>query len=106
MPNGPDSQRSRNTHYDTEKLIYEPIYEFMDLNPLVENYAYRVSGGQSGHDVVLSGKDFEVYLKNIKIKNGFVMTIVEFETMNAQMKDLKAQCQALIAIIDQEMKAG
>lgn len=31
--------------FDTEKLIYEPLYELMDLNQLVNNFAYRTSGG-------------------------------------------------------------
>ena len=92
--------------YDTEKLIYEPLYDIMDLNALVENFAYQSSNGKSGKNVVLSKQDFEVYLKNKKLKNGFVMTILEFETMNGQMKELKAQSETLIANIDTEMKAN
>lgn len=91
--------------YDTEQLIYGPIYEIMDLNALVNNYAYRVSKGQSGKDVPLSKQDFDAYLKNRKLKNGFVMTVLEFDTMNAQMRDLKALSEALIVSIDDEIKA-
>lgn len=92
--------------YDTEKLIYEPTYEFMDLSALVDNYAWRVSGGKAGKDVALTASDYEVYLKSRKLKNGFVMTVLEFETMNGQMQDLRAKCQALIASIDEDVKVG
>jgi hypothetical protein len=90
--------------YDTEKLIYEPLYEIMDLNALVQNFEYQTSKGQSGKNVVLTNKDFEIYLKNQKLKNGFTMTILEFGTMNAQMQELKALSESLIVSIDNEMK--
>ncbi|MBP7371141.1 MAG: hypothetical protein KA902_06835 [Arenimonas sp.] len=98
--------KSEEDHYrfDTEKLIYEPLYEMMDLNPLVQNFAFKISKGQSGKDVVLTGQYYDAYLKSIKLKNGFVMTILELETMNGQMQQLKAQSEALIVSIDDEMK--
>ena len=98
--------KSEEDHYrfDTEKLIYEPLYEMMDLNPLVQNYVFQESKGQAGKDVVLTSQYFEAYLKNTKLKNGFVMTILELETMNGQMQALKAQSEALIVSIDEEMK--
>ena len=99
--------KSEEDHYrfDTEKLIYEPLYEMMDLNPLVQNYVFQESKGQAGKDVVLTSQYFEAYLKNTKLKNGFVMTILELETMNGQMQALKAQSEALIVSIDEEIKA-
>lgn len=99
--------KSEEDHYrfDTEKLIYEPLYEMMDLNPLVQNYTFQASNGQSGKDVVLTPEYFNAYFKSTKLKNGFVMTILELETMNEQMQALKAQSEALIVSIDEEMKA-
>lgn len=98
--------KSEEDHYrfDTEKLIYEPLYEMMDLNPLVQNFAFKESKGQSGKDVVLTSQYYDAYLKSIKLKNGFVMTILELETMNGQMQALKALSEALIVSIDEEMK--
>lgn len=98
--------KSEEDHYrfDTEKLIYEPLYEMMDLNPLVQNFAFKESKGQSGKDVVLTSQYYDAYLKSIKLKNGFVMTILELETMNGQMQALKAQSEALIVSIEEEMK--
>jgi len=98
--------KSEEDHYrfDTEKLIYEPLYEIMDLNPLVQNFAFQASNGQAGKDVVLTKQYYDAYLKSVKLKNGFVMTALELDVMNAQMRELKAQSEALIVSIDEEMK--
>lgn len=90
--------------YDTEKLIYEPIYRLMDLEPLVDEYAFQMSGGKAGRRVELTPAQFDAYFKSVELKNGFVMTVLELDTMNGQMSDLRAKCQALIASIDEEMK--
>jgi hypothetical protein len=37
-------------------------------------------------------------------KNGLAMTILEFQTMNEQMREMKALLQALMDEIDLEMK--
>ena len=34
--------------FDTETMIYTPLYALMDLNPLVKNFEYTASQGQSG----------------------------------------------------------
>ena len=90
--------------YDTEKLLFEPVYATSDLNPIVDNYAFHASQGQAGRDVVLTREHFAESMKSRLLKNGFVMTILELETMNAQMSELRAKSEALIASIDQEMK--
>ena len=91
--------------YDTEKLLYEPVYATTDLNPLVDNYAFQVSQGQAGKNVVLTSANFAESMKSRLLKNGFVMTILEFETMNGQMSELRGKAEALIVSIDQEIKA-
>ena len=97
--------KSEEDHYrfDTEKLIYEPLYEIMDLNPLVQNFAFQASNGQAGKDVVLTKQYYDAYLKSVKLKNGFVMTALELDVMNGQMRQLRAQSVELIANIDEEM---
>ena len=99
--------KSEEDHYrfDTEQLIYSPLYEMMDLNPMVQNLEFSASNGQAGNDAVLTEQYFADYLKNIKLKNGFVMTVLELNTMNDQMRQLKAQSEALIASIDDEMRS-
>lgn len=84
--------------FDAETLLYHPLYESMDLNPIVMDYAWRASNG------LLSAPMFADYLRNRKLKNGFVMTILEFETMNEQMREMKRLSQALMDDIDAEMK--
>ena len=67
---------------------------------------FQESKGQAGKDVVLTSDYFAPYFKSTKRKNGFVMTILELETMNGQMQQLKAQSEALITSIDDEIKAN
>ena len=92
--------------FDTEKLIYEPLYELMDLNQLVNNFEYTASGGASGREVILTEGFFEEYLDSLKLKNGFTMTILEFGTMNGQMKMMKQLSGELIGLIDSGMVEG
>ena len=100
--------KSEEDHYrfDTEKLIYEPLYELMDLHPLVSNFEYHASNGSSGKDVTLSAEYFSDYLKNTKVKNGFVMTVLEFGIMNGQMREMKRMTEELILLINEEIEKG
>lgn len=74
----------------------------MDLTPLVENFAYTVSNGQAGKNVTLSEENYKDYLKSSLIKNGFLMAVLEFGSMNNQMRDMKRMSEELIALIDFE----
>lgn len=98
--------KSEEDHYrfDTEELIYKPLYSTMDLNPLVNNLQYQMSGGQAGQNVVLDASYFKDFFKNTKLKNGFLMTIFEFDKMNSQMTEMKSMTDSLIWVIDREME--
>jgi len=89
--------------YDAEILLYEPSYSVLDLNPIVKNYTYQVSEGQAGENIELSRANYEAMLKDIKQKNGFVMAVYEFSTMNRQFNEMKTLCNSLIAVIDREL---
>lgn len=89
--------------FDTEELIYKPLYSTMDLNPLVNNLQYQMSGGQAGQNVVLDASYFKDFFKNTKLKNGFLMTIFEFDKMNGQMTEMKSMTDSLVWVIDREM---
>jgi hypothetical protein len=89
--------------YDAETLLYEPQYEMMDLNPIVQNYMYQMSNGAAGERRKLSEEEFSNLLKDTKQKNGFVMAVYEFTVMNQQLNDMKTMCQQLIELIDEEM---
>lgn len=90
--------------FDTEILIYKPIYNLLDLNPLVNNFVYNLSNGQTGKNVILSKENFRGYLKSKLIKNGFLMAVLEFGTMNDQMRDMKQMSEELIRCIDLEIE--
>jgi hypothetical protein len=90
--------------YDTEILLYEPLYNLMDLNPMVKNYTYRASNGQAGENIELSKTEFDSFLKDKKIKNGFVMTVLEFTVLNDMFRDMKQVSEKLIKIIEKEIE--
>jgi len=90
--------------FDTETLIYEPLYRLMDLHEMVNNYAYYVSNGQEGENKELSAEFFEDYLKEIKLKNGFAMAVLEFGVINGQLGEMKRQSEMLIKLIDKEIE--
>lgn len=90
--------------YDTEILLYEPQYNMMDMNPIVQNYMYQVSNGAMGERRKLSEKEFGNMLNDTKQKNGFVMAVYEFTVMNNQFRQMKDMCQQLIKLIDREIE--
>ena len=89
--------------YDAEVLLYEPQYNMMDMNPIVQNYMYQVSNGAIGERRQLSEDQFGKMLKDTKQKNGFVMAVYEFSVMNDQFRQMKAMCEELIVLIDNEL---
>ena len=89
--------------YDAEVLLYEPSYGVLDLNPVVKKYTYLASNGKAGENINLPRANFEIMLKDLKQKNGFVMAVYEFTVMNAQFEEMKSICQNLIELIDNEL---
>ena len=98
--------KSEEEHYrfDTEELIYKPLYKLMDLSPMVNSFQYRLSNGTVGNNIKLSEDYYKAFLTSTEIKNGFVMTILEFSTMNAQMLVMKNMSLNLIVLIDNEIE--
>lgn len=98
--------KSEEDHYrfDTETALYRPIYAVMDTEPLTADFEYRASDGKAGMKGALTPQTFDAFLKNRTIKNGFVMTIIEYEEMNEQMQQMRALSEKLIKAIDVEMK--
>ena len=76
----------------------------MDLHPMVANYEYRVTNGGSGEDLPLSGDYFTAFLQSKKLKNGFVLTILELSKLKAQMGEIKQKTAALTALISEEVR--
>lgn len=90
--------------FDSEVLLYEPLYRLLDTNPVVDNFTWVVTSGQAGKKSPLSIPQFEKFLKDTKVKNGFVMTKLEFGIMNPMFINLKAQSEQLVRMIDRELK--
>ena len=92
--------------YDSEVMLYEPSYGILDINSLIKNFMYQVTNGQQGQDVKLSKEDVMVLLHNRKQKNGFAMATYEFPFMNGQLENMKAQCEKIVSLIDEELEQG
>ncbi len=91
--------------YDMELLLYEPAYEMLDMNDLVKNYTFQTTNEQSGENRVLSRKNYEAMLKNMKHKNGFVMAIYEHSKLNAQFILMRELCHSIVSWINNELES-
>lgn len=92
--------------YDAEILLYEPSYKVLDLNPIVKKYTYQMSNGQAGEDIKLPRANFELMLKDLEQKNGFVMAVFEFSVMNQQLEVMKTLSEGLITLIEKEINSN
>jgi hypothetical protein len=90
--------------YDAEIMLYEPSYKMLDLQPLVQNYTYQMTQGQAGSGDELPRQQFDNMLKDTLQKNGFVMAVYEFSVMNQQLAEMKAKCDELIVLIQEEIQ--
>lgn len=100
--------KSEEDHYrfDTETTFYKPVYDLLDTEAMTADFAWRMSGGKEGRAGAITAASFEPMLRSRTIKNGFVMTILEYGVMNAQMTEMRERCQKLIAAIDAEIRRG
>jgi hypothetical protein len=81
--------------FDSEELIYKPLYNLMDLHPILKKHM--------GENVVLTPELYGDFFTDKRVKNGFLMVILEFSKMNGQLEEIKALSEQLIATIDEEM---
>lgn len=81
--------------FDSEELLFKPIYENVDLHPML-----RAVGGEAD---ALSPDHFEIYKTDPRYKNGFLMAILEFTKLNEQLEEMKEICEDLIVEIDAEL---
>jgi hypothetical protein len=59
-----------------------------------------------GKEVALRQEDFEPYFADLRVKNGFLMVLIEFSTMNRQLKEISELSDRLIGLIDRELERG
>jgi hypothetical protein len=84
--------------FDSEELLYKPLYAQVDLHPMLRDY--------TGEAKVLTPSHFDVFRKDPRFKNGFLMVILEFSKMNEQLQEMKTICEKLIVEIDAELGRG
>ena len=90
--------------FDSETLLYTPLYQTTDLEPMMQDYTWRMSKGQAGRKDGLTKPMFDGLLRNGMAKNGFLMAILEFGTMNDEMQTMRDRSKALVTEIDAELK--
>lgn len=100
--------KSEEDHYrfDTETALYKPLYDIADTEAMIADLEYRTSGGKSGRAGAVTPETFRPVLGNMTMKNGFVLTILEYQTMNGQMTELRDRCMRLIRDIDADIRRG
>ncbi|MEQ8927961.1 MAG: DUF6090 family protein [Fulvivirga sp.] len=81
--------------FDSEEIIYKPLYNLVDLHPSLRKYG--------GEDVELNYEMYKNYFADIRVKNGFLMVILELSKMNGQLAQMKEVSQQLIKTIDLEI---
>ena len=98
--------KSEEDHYrfDAEKTFYEPQYEFVDINVLLENFMFQVSDGKSGSEIEPTAAQLKQIYGSISLKNGFTLSILEYDKMNGQMQEMIELSEALISLINEELK--
>ena len=90
--------------FDSETLLYKPLYVTTDVDPMMQDYSFKMSHGQEGRANALRPENFTPLLRNLEAKNGFWMAILEFSTMNEQMTAMRDRSRALLTEIDAEIK--
>jgi len=81
--------------FDSEEIIYKPIYSIMDLHPTLKMHI--------GQDVELSRENFGTFFVDTRVKNGFLMAILELSKMNGQLEEMTRITEDLLSIINREI---
>ncbi len=90
--------------FDSETLLYKPLYVTTDVDPMMQDYGFHMSHGREGRAGALRPENFTPLLHNLEAKNGFWMAILEFSKMNEQMTAMRDRSRELLAEIDAEIK--
>lgn len=89
--------------FDTETTLYKPIYEMMDSESMIADVEHKLTGGKAGRKDAIDPRTFDAFLQSKLIKNGFVMTVLQYGTMNEQMTEMRRRCKTLIDEIDAQV---
>jgi hypothetical protein len=90
--------------FDFEGYVYAPFFDAVDIEPMSENFAYRISGGQAGSEMSLSREDVDTLLGDVRFKNGFTLVVYMMRTINGQLREMRETARDLIDQIDRELE--
>lgn len=92
--------------HDYEEYLYKPFFEYVDLDPLAQSFAYYANNGQFDDQLVLSNEELNGLLKNNIFKNGFVLSIFTNSIILGDYQRMKKLNMELVALIDKEITKG
>jgi hypothetical protein len=91
--------------FDFEGYVYAPFFDAVDIEPMSENFAYRMTQGQAGAELPLSRTDVETLLRDVRFKNGFTLVVYMMRAINGRFADMRAIAVGLVETIDRELEA-
>jgi hypothetical protein len=91
--------------FDFEGYVYAPFFDAVDIEPMSENFAYRMTQGQAGAELPLSRTDVETLLRDVRFKNGFTLVVYMMRAINSRFADMRAIAVGLVETIDRELEA-
>lgn len=90
--------------FDFEGYVYAPFFDAVDIEPMSENFAYRITGGQAGSEPPLSRNDVDKLLSDLRFKNGFTLVVYMMRTINGQFGEMREIAVGLIDQIERELE--
>lgn len=84
--------------FDSEELVFKPAYEDLDMQLILRDYR--------GESDVLSKTVFKDFFADRKVKNGYVMAILEFGIMNTYLNRMNTSSEQILRLIDEEIFKG
>ena len=90
--------------FDFEGYVYAPFFDAVDIEPMSENYAYAVTGGQAGSQPAISKASIETLLRDVRFKNGFTLVVYMMRAINLRFVEMRAIAVDLVDKIDRELE--
>ena len=90
--------------FDFEGYVYAPFFDAVDIEPMSENYAYAVTGGQAGSQPAISKASIETLLRDVRFKNGFTLVVYMMRAINLRFVEMRTIAVDLVDKIDRELE--
>ena len=90
--------------HDLEQYFYDPWFETVDLDPMVQSFAFYANTGEFDGNIELSRQELDELLNNKVFKNGFVLSVFTNSLIIDDYKTMKALNQKVAKLIDAEIE--